>query len=104
MFAVQARFWHRPLKLMSSASHTGRGIALILATTICFSTLDTLSKATNPYLPVNEILWGRYFFHALALALLMGPRMKLELVRTAHPGIQVLRATVLLLSSLLFVS
>src|SRR4051812_7129392 len=84
---------------MSSASHTGRGIALILATTICFSTLDRLSKATNPYLPVNQILWGRYFFHGLALALLMGPRMKLDLIRTAHPWIQVLRAAILMLSS-----
>ena len=84
--------------------HIGRGIALTLATTVCFSTLDALSKATNPYLPVNEMLWGRYMFHAIALALLMGPRMKLDLVRTAHPGIQVLRALMLLASSMLFVS
>lgn len=84
--------------------HMGRGIVLIVATTVLFSTLDTLSKATNPYLPVNEILWGRYLFHGLALVLLIGPRMKLDLVRTAHPGIQVLRALILMASSLLFVS
>lgn len=86
------------------ATRIGRGIVLILATTICFTSLDTVSKATNPYLPVNEILWGRYMFHALALALLMGPRMKLDLVRTAHPGMQVIRALLLLASSVLFVS
>ena len=88
----------------TSATHIGRGIALILSTTVLFSTLDTLSKATNPYLPVNEILWGRYLFHGVALVLLVGPRMKLDLVRTAHPGIQVLRAVILMVSSLLFVS
>ena len=89
---------------LQPATHVGRGIALILATTICFSSLDTLSKLTNPHLPINEILWGRYAFHALALALLMGPRMKLDLVRTAHPGMQIIRALVLMMSSILFVS
>ena len=86
------------------ATHIGRGIVLILATTVCFTSLDTLSKLTNPYLPVNEILWGRYLFHALALMLFMGPKMKLDLVRTAHPGMQIVRALVLMISSLLFVS
>ena len=86
-----------------SAPHLGRGIALILATTACFATLDTLSKLTNRYLPVNEIVWGRYVFHGLALALLGGPRMKLGLLRTTHPGMQILRALMLLASSWLFV-
>ncbi|MFS8085583.1 MAG: DMT family transporter [Acidobacteriota bacterium] len=83
--------------------HAGRGIALMLVTTACFAALDTLSKLTNRYLPVNEIVWGRYVFHGLALALLMGPSMKLGLVRTAHPGMQILRALMLLVSSWLFV-
>ena len=76
---------------------------MILATTILFSTLDTISKSTNPYLPVNEILWGRYMFHGIALMLIMGPRMKLDLLRTAHPGVQIVRALMLMVSSLLFV-
>jgi drug/metabolite transporter (DMT)-like permease len=80
----------------------GRGIALILVTTVCFATLDTLSKLINKYLPINEIIWGRYLFHGLALVLLMGPRLKLDLVRTAHPGTQVLRGLILLASSGLF--
>ena len=88
----------------ASAVHTGRGIALILATTACFATLDTLAKMTNRYLPVNEIVWGRYLFHGIALTLLIGPKMKLDLVRTAHPGMQTLRALILLVSSAMFVS
>jgi len=86
-----------------SAPHLGRGIALMLVTTACFATLDTLSKLTNRYLPVNEIVWGRYVFHGVALGLLMGPSMKLGLVRTAYPGMQILRALLLLVSSWLFV-
>jgi len=82
--------------------HVGRGIALIFVTTICFSTLDMLSKLVNKVLPLNEIIWGRYAFHGLALALLMGPRLKLDLVRTAHPGTQILRGVILLASSGLF--
>lgn len=87
-----------------SVTHMGRGIALILATTICFATLDTLSKISNRSLPVNEIIWGRYLFHGIALSLLMGPKLKWDLVRTAHPGMQIVRGLILLVSSLLFVS
>jgi drug/metabolite transporter (DMT)-like permease len=92
------------LKRHPPAPHVGRGIALIIATTVCFATLDTLSKLTNRYLPVNEIIWGRYLFHGLALTLLMGPKLKLGLVRTAHPGMQILRGLILLVSSGLFMS
>lgn len=91
------------MKFHRSAPRVGRGIALIIATTVCFSTLDALSKLTNPYLPVNEIIWGRYLFHGVALTLLMGPKLKFDLVRTAHPGIQILRSLILLVSSTLFV-
>ncbi|MEP7085492.1 MAG: DMT family transporter, partial [Betaproteobacteria bacterium] len=64
----------------------------------------TLSKISNRSLPVNEIIWGRYLFHGIALSLLMGPRLKWDLVRTAHPGMQTIRGLVLLVSSGLFVS
>jgi drug/metabolite transporter (DMT)-like permease len=84
------------------AAQVGRGIALIFATTICFSTLDMLSKLVNRQLPLNEIVWGRYAFHGLALLVLIGPRMKMRLIRTAHPGMQILRGLILLLSSALF--
>src|SRR5678816_3685741 len=85
-----------------TSSHGGRGIALILGTTICFSTLDAMSKLINKHLPLNEIIWGRYAFHGLALTLLMGPRLKWDLVRTAHPWTQSLRGMMLVLSSALF--
>ena len=83
--------------------HLARGIGLIVATTICFATLDTIAKLINPHLPLNEIVWGRYMFHLLFLSLLMGPRLKWDLVRTAHPGMQIVRGLMLLLSSTMFV-
>ena len=92
------------MKHHKSAPHVGRGIALIVATTVCFATLDTLAKLANRYLPVNEIIWGRYVFHGIALTLLMAPKMKWDLVRTAHPGMQILRGVILLISSSFFVS
>src|SRR6185436_13042307 len=85
-----------------TSQHIGRGIGLILCTTLCFSTLDALSKSINKVLPLNEIIWGRYVFHGLALTLLMAPRLKWDLVRTAHPWTQSLRGVMLLLSSVLF--
>ena len=77
---------------------------MILATTICFASLDTLSKISNRTLPVNEIIWGRYLFHGIALSLLMGPKLKWNLVRTSHPGMQIVRGLILLASSVLFVT
>ena len=81
----------------------GRGIALILVTTVMFSTLDSISKTLNAYLPVNEIIWGRYAFHGLSLTLLMGPKLRMDLVRTSHPGVQILRGLLLVASSFCFV-
>jgi drug/metabolite transporter (DMT)-like permease len=92
------------LKHRLPAARLSRGIALTLVTTAMFSTLDTLSKLLNQYLPVNEIFWGRYVFHGLALVLLMGPRMKLDLVRTAHPAVQILRGLLLAGASATFIT
>ena len=33
---------------------------------------------------MNEIIWRRYVFHGIALSLLMGPKLKWDLVRTAQ--------------------
>ncbi|MEO8137047.1 MAG: DMT family transporter [Betaproteobacteria bacterium] len=92
------------MKHRTSAAHVGRGIALILATTACFSTLDTITKFTSRFLPVNEIVWGRYLFHGIALSVLVGPRLKWGLVRTAHPRMQILRGLLLMIASAAFMT
>lgn len=77
---------HRPL----------RGIALILAACACFAVLDTSAKHLGSLMPVVVVLWGRYAFQALAMALWLAPRRQRALLRTAHPRFQIVRGLLLL--------
>ncbi len=78
------------------------GIALMLAALSCFTLLDTLAKKLTQSNPVMMVVWARYFFHVLLMAVVLGPRMGLRLVRTQRPGLQALRGLILGLSSISF--
>lgn len=47
-----------------------------------------------------EVVWARYTVHVLLLLVLLAPRLGWALVRTAQPGGQILRASLLLGSTL----
>lgn len=72
------------------------GIVLMLSTMTMFSCLDATAKYLTGSMHVVQILWGRYFFHALvlivALPFLGGHRR----LRTGRPYLQVGRSVLLL--------
>ena len=72
----------------------------MLAAVVCFSVLETTGKYLSQFYPVVEVVWARYTVHVLLLLVLLAPRMGWALVRTAQPGGQVLRASLLLGSTL----
>jgi drug/metabolite transporter (DMT)-like permease len=76
-----------------------RGILLILAAVFCFSSMDTLVKHVLKSYPIGPLIWARYTVHLLFMLVLLTPRMRLDLVRTRHPGVQVLRGLLLVLST-----
>src|SRR5258708_17654102 len=80
-----------------------RGIALILASTAFLGTSDVTSKYLSATLPSIEIAWIRFVVFALIVSptILGSPRQAL---RSARPGLQVMRGIALFLSSLFFVS
>lgn len=81
-----------------------RGIALMCLAMMCFVTMNTVIKSLRGELPVVELIWGRYLFHAL-LILLLFPRRIPTLLDSAHKGLQVLRSLmVLLATALMFTS
>lgn len=82
------------------ASHALAGIALVLAATACFATLDTTTKAVSVGVPVLMALWFRYFFQAVATTMAVLPLRGRAVLRTAHPKFQCLRGVLLLTSSL----
>ncbi|GHU03804.1 hypothetical protein FACS1894158_02920 [Betaproteobacteria bacterium] len=84
------------------ASERERGIALILATVSLFAIYDAISKYLTRFYPVAELLWVRYLAHVIFMLAVFGPRMRLNLVRTHRPVLQVLRAVLLIGSASLF--
>ena len=73
----------------------------MLFTGICFVGMDTLAKHLTQSYPVAQVVWARYVFHFLLLALVLGPRLP----RTMHSqrlGLQCLRSLLMLGATGLF--
>ncbi|MEP7208334.1 MAG: DMT family transporter [Casimicrobiaceae bacterium] len=79
-------------------------IGMIVVAVLCFSILDVIIKGLATRYPVPALVWARYGVQVLALLVWLGPTMRMALLRTAHPGIHLVRAAILVLSSILFVN
>jgi drug/metabolite transporter (DMT)-like permease len=66
----------------------------------CFSVLETTAKYLSRSYPVPMLVWCRYTVHTLFMVILLAPRMGTKLVRTAQPGGQAFRASLLMGSTL----
>jgi drug/metabolite transporter (DMT)-like permease len=84
--------------------HSLRGIMLIVAAVSTFALMDATAKYLSRTYPVPAIAWSRYFFQAFIMLVVLGPRLRLDLVRTRRPGLQVARGVMLALSTILFFS
>lgn len=78
-----------------------RGIVLMLATTLLFILIDTCGKILMETLPLTQVVWGRFFFHFIAVAVFLGPRVR-RVWGTERPGLQVFRSALLLVTTFLF--
>ncbi|WP_218628216.1 DMT family transporter [Variovorax sp. dw_308] len=76
-------------------------IGLVLLAIACFATLDTATKISVTAVPVLMGVWFRYAFQAVATTAVLLPLHGTSLLRTAHPGYQVLRGALLLVTSVL---
>ena len=66
------------------------GIAWMLATMFWFVTLDSTAKYLMQSYPVVQVIWARFFFHLVFVALLMGRQLPAQ-IRSQLPGNQYLR-------------
>ncbi len=66
----------------------------------CFSVLEATAKYLTRSYPVPMVVWCRYAVHALFMVLLLAPRMGAGLLRTGQPGGQLVRAALLMASTL----
>jgi drug/metabolite transporter (DMT)-like permease len=72
------------------------GIGLISLTYLFYALLDGGAKWLVRSLPVIELVWLRFASHVLFTGALLVPSHGLALVRTRRPGLQALRALLLL--------
>ena len=79
-----------------------RGIALIMFAVAIFATMDTTAKYLSRYYPMPGIVWSRYAGNLVLLVALLGVTGRWRLMRTARPGIQVLRGILLGSATMLF--
>ena len=68
------------------------GIGLRSITFLCFALLDCGAKWLVKALPVLQVVWLRFLFHALFSTLLLAPRFGAGVLRTRRPKLQLLRA------------
>ncbi|HEX9300856.1 MAG TPA: DMT family transporter [Casimicrobiaceae bacterium] len=79
-------------------------VLLIVGAVFCFSLLDTCVKFLAQRYPVPLLVWARYGLQAVATVVWLAPTMRMNLVRTPQLGLQLVRGSVLVFSSLCFFS
>ncbi len=88
----------------SESRHRMIGIAFVFAAVSVFAVMDTIAKYLSHDYSVLTVVWARYFYQMVTMVIFLAPRMKLDLVRTQRPGIQLTRGALLTASSLFFFS
>ena len=88
----------------AAPQHVVRGILLLIAAMSTFAVVDTLAKYLARSYPVPLVVWARYATQTLFMLLVLGPRLKYDLVRSRRPGLQIIRGVVLVVSTVLFFS
>ena len=79
-------------------------ILLVVASVLCFTLLDAITRYTTQLYPVPLLVWARYGVQMLAMIAWLGPSMRFDMLQTRRPGLQIVRSIVLLASSMLFVT
>lgn len=78
-----------------------KGIAYMLATMVCFITLDAIMKYALEHYSLVQVTWARFFFASIFAAMLCGRRL-FELARSSVPGVQLARSLLLMTTTGLF--
>jgi drug/metabolite transporter (DMT)-like permease len=83
------------LSRRGSAPAELRGILVTLAAMLLFGLMDAGSKYLSTRYPIAQIIWLRYVFTIPLLLLVLAPKGLARHLRSARPGLQVLRSLLL---------
>lgn len=89
------------VSILAPRENVAAGIGWMLVTVFWFITLDAIAKYLLQSYPVTQVVWARFFFHLLTALVLMGTSLP-RAIRSASPGLQLLRSLLLLATTTLF--
>ncbi len=78
------------------------GVVLVLTATFLFSIHDATTKYLMAFFGVPLLIFSRYLINVVIVLAAAGPKMGRELVVTRRPALMILRATLLVLTSIFF--
>lgn len=78
------------------------GILWMVLTMFLFVTLDSMAKSMSDRFPSLQLVWARYFFHALIVMILILPRG--NVFRTGFPWIQAARSLLIFAATYFYFS
>lgn len=81
--------------------HRMTGIGLMCAAVIAFACLDTIAKYLNGYMDTLQVVWARYTGGFILALLISNPISRPGLMSTGRPGLQILRAAMMLGSTVM---
>lgn len=84
-----------------SGENRTRGILWMLATMLCFITLDAIMKHLMEHLHLVQVTWARFFFATIVAIIVCGRRLP-GLAISRHPKGQLLRSVFLMTTTGLF--
>ncbi len=89
------------MSIATTPSVQNRAIVMMVLAILCFTAMDASVKALTSQAGVVPALWARYAGQMAVVLILVAPRLS-QVIRTRHPGTQILRSVLLLGTTLLF--
>ena len=86
---------------VSNIADGGRGILWMLLTMLIFACINAIAKYLALSYPVPQVVWARYAFHLLLLALLLRGRLP-RAAATKRLGLQLLRSSIMVITTGLY--
>ena len=82
----------------------GRAVLYMVFAAVLIPLLNASAKYLTQDYPVLEIVWARYAGHFLYMVIFFAPRRGLSLLHASRPVMQLVRSSLLCLSTLIFIS
>ncbi|WP_169569040.1 DMT family transporter [Sneathiella limimaris] len=79
-----------------------KGILLYCTAITMFVIMDSIVKYANQTYEPLQVVWARYFFHMVLMTLVLAPKLRMKLVKTAKPKLQIFRSMLLLGATMCF--